>query len=80
MKKGLLFLGSALVISLSLMSCKKDWVCSCTTTTTGMVNGTFTEDSTLVDLKKNDAETKCSSFESSGSVFGNTWDTNCALK
>lgn len=80
MKKGFLFLGSALVISLSLMSCKKDWVCSCTTTTTGAINGTFNADTTLVDLKKNDAESKCSSFESSGSVMGYTWDSNCALK
>lgn len=80
MKKKLMIFGAFALLSALVVSCKKDRTCSCTTVTTGTINATVTGDTTFVDVSKKDAESKCSSLESSGSVMGQTWDTTCELK
>lgn len=44
-----------------LASCKKDYVCSCSGTVFGVSYSGA--DTTLTDMTKKDAETKCSSFD-----------------
>ncbi|MBK9191713.1 MAG: hypothetical protein IPM77_09470 [Crocinitomicaceae bacterium] len=44
-----------------LTSCKKDYVCTCSGTVLGIPYSGA--DTTLVDMSKKDAETKCSSFD-----------------
>lgn len=79
MKKIVLF--SVIISGLALISCKKDHLCACTTTTTASGNtSTVSYDTTLTDLSQSDAETRCNSLESSGSFGGYSWDTNCELK
>lgn len=76
------YLGALVVGSIAVLtvSCKKDWSCSCTTVTTGTINATVTGDTILTDLTKKDAESKCSSFESSFSFFGESATTTCELE
>ena len=79
MKKGLMIF--AALAFLAVVSCSKDRTCSCTTTTSfGGATSTVTADTTLANMSKGDAKTTCESFESSGDIFGTTWDTQCELK
>lgn len=79
MKKAIIF--SMVLTAFAVVSCKKDYICGCTTTTTsGSGTVTGSGDTTFTDITKSDAETKCNSFESSGSFGGYSWDTDCELK
>lgn len=64
----------------ALSSCKKDWTCSCTTTTTGTVNSTTTVDTVFTDMKKDEAETACTAGNSSVSFLGQTVSVECAIQ
>ncbi len=72
MKKVLLV---AAVAGLSMVSCKKDYTCTCTTTdsTDPSVNSSF---SYTGKMKKSDADTWCTNYK----VTAGTLSTNCSLK
>ncbi|MBL7683390.1 MAG: hypothetical protein JNK00_08505 [Flavipsychrobacter sp.] len=81
MKKIALFMVAAVAIA----SCKKDYVCKCTSSATIPGFGT-TDSSFTVDInksKKKDAESKCKANEnsSSGSYMGFTFSytTKCSI-
>ncbi len=67
----------AAVITLSLSSCKKDYVCECTTTSPAGVT-TSTEDTEKMKLA--DAKSKCDKGDDSDTVFGVTTETECSIK
>jgi hypothetical protein len=79
MKKVFLFV--AVVAASSFASCKKDRVCTCTTTTSG---GSVIEETTYHDVKKADARQMCighqtvTTYSGSPAVTGD--DTTCELK
>jgi len=87
MKKVLLI---AAVAGLSLVSCKKDYTCDCTTTSTVYMNGTATTGTptnTSTDLgkmKKDDAVAKCNEGDaeatSGDTNFGGKTVQTCELK
>ncbi|MFM7473724.1 MAG: hypothetical protein ACKO00_07385 [Crocinitomicaceae bacterium] len=52
-------------VLLALASCKKDWTCKCTSTTS---QGTYSNSTTLSDLTKSDAKTECNSGDISAGV------------
>lgn len=64
----------------ALTSCKKDWTCECTITTTGTVNSTTTADTVYTDMKKADAQTACDANDASVSILGESITTECELK
>jgi subtilase family serine protease len=70
MKKILLV---AAVAGLSMVSCKKNYTCECTTTDNGAVIGSTT--ATSGKIKKSEAETWCTAGASAG-----TAKTECKLK
>lgn len=65
---------------LALISCKKDYTCSCTVTSTGLVNFTVVNDTIYQDVSKSDAENKCATMNSSASGFGTTVTSVCEIK
>jgi hypothetical protein len=73
MKKILLV---AAVAGLSLVSCKKDYTCECTTTQNGTV---VASSSYTAKLKKKDAESWCSGNATS-TGGGSTITSSCKLK
>ncbi|MES2593019.1 MAG: hypothetical protein V4608_14145 [Bacteroidota bacterium] len=75
MKKGILFV--AVIAAFSFASCKKDRICSCTSTYNG-VAGTTADVTTYTKSTKGAAKANClSSTETNGSV---TTVTTCDLK
>lgn len=72
----------ASVAGLAMVSCKKDYVCECTTTSTAPGSTSYTDKSTMVGVSKKTAKANCfkySSEETSGGVtYVNT--TDCKLK
>ncbi len=62
MKNLLLLLAAFLLIGISTTSCKKDWTCECSTPT-----GSDSVSFELLELRKNDAKTKCNEY---GDVWG----------
>ena len=81
MKKFALFV----IAGIALMSCKKDYVCSCKSTSSvpgyGTADSSFTID--IPKSKKKDAEAKCKGNESSvtGSYMGISFSytTTCSI-
>lgn len=65
--------------ALTIASCKKDWTCTCTVTTSGIVNSTTTTDTVYQDMTKADAETACTANNGSASAFGQSVSTDCSL-
>ena len=68
-----------LVGSLTLISCKKDYTCSCTVTWTGIIDTTWTFSGTL-NGKKDDVKSECqqsNGVEDDG--YGNTVTTDCQI-
>jgi hypothetical protein len=61
MKKIILLSGLTL---LTLASCKKDWTCTCTSTSS---LGTFSSSATIADMKKSDAKAECDSGDATAS-------------
>lgn len=59
----------------AMTSCKKDWVCSCDGAFGGV---SYTgADTTFTDMKKDEAETKCNSYDYS---FGTDNYQDCELQ
>ena len=73
MKKVLLFV--AVVVAISFASCKKDRVCTCTTT---YGSTSSTDVTTYIKSLKKDAREKCMS--ESGTTGGAAYTTTCTLK
>ena len=74
MKKVILL---AAVITMSLSSCKKDYNCECTTTSSA---GTTTTTEKTGKMSLSDATTKCNEGDDSDTVFGVTTETECSIK
>lgn len=79
MNKALL-IGVFFAGAVAFVSCKKDRVCQCTVKTTGLVNTTVTNDTTIANSSKKDAKTKCEGYNNEVSILGNTIKTTCELK
>ncbi|MBI2720568.1 MAG: hypothetical protein HYX39_00180 [Bacteroidetes bacterium] len=80
MKKILLV---AAVAGLTMVSCKKDRVCSCTTTSTlGSVSSSSTNDYTIVKESKHISKMACASKKSTQTDNGvtYTYESSCKLK
>ena len=73
MKKSLFL---AAVASLFFASCKKDYTCTCTTTSAGV---SATASTTIKDTKKN-AKDACEAGNTSSTVGGITTSINCEIK
>lgn len=85
MKKATFFI--AAVSALSIVSCKKDRTCSCTTVnSSGSSSTTTTQDITIIDASKSDAKKACIDRTSTDTyTFGGvsttyTSTTTCELK
>ncbi len=78
MKKLLILTGTLAILSLA--SCKKDYVCECTTTSNGQTSAP--DQTTLVGVSKGTARANCLSTESSYVIAGTTYKytNNCNLK
>lgn len=61
--KKLFLLAAAAVISMSMVSCKKDYTCTCT------IAGS-TSTSTIPNSTKKDAQTACDALNASASILG----------
>ncbi len=72
--KNLLSILALLILTIAFASCKKDYTCECTTTSSV---GNKVENFTITDTKS-DAKAECNEKEKSSS-FLNT-DTKCVLK
>lgn len=79
MKKVLLV---AAVAGLAMVSCKKDYVCECTTTSTIPGYTTSTSKSTVVEVSKGRAKAGCATTSSESTFGGSTYVTTreCSLK
>jgi len=68
--------------SFALVSCKKDRVCTCTSSSTAPGNTPITLEITLLDAKKSDVKKACvkttSDYTSNGVTYTDTYD--CKLK
>lgn len=73
MKKVLSIAAVALFVSASLVSCKKEYTCECTTTYAGVSSTTST---TFTDTKAN-AKTRCETSSASSSIG---YSTTCKIK
>lgn len=74
MKK--LALGVAALSMLALVSCKKDYTCTCTASVSGVTTGTT--ETTINDTKKN-AEEACNESNGTSTAGGFTTTTSCVL-
>lgn len=66
----------AAIVSVGFVSCKKDYTCSCTTTSGG---ASATATTTIKDTKKNATES-CENGTSTSSAGGVTATTTCTIK
>lgn len=80
MKK--IFLGLTVIAAMSLASCKKDYVCSCTSTSTAPGSTSTTSEFTVVKAKKGDVKKRCVKTTSDNTYGGVTYtNTNdCKIK
>jgi hypothetical protein len=76
MKKTILFL--SVVFAVATTSCKKDYVCSCTVTSTDPTSTAFTYEDTYKEVRKSDAANKCVKLTQTAGGFTETQD--CKLK
>ena len=80
MRKTTLILSGLML--LGLISCKKDRVCECTSTSTLPGSTTETEQYTLIDIKKSTAKKICVSRSQTYDIGGTTYTSKdeCKLK
>jgi len=76
MKKSILFLGA--FVALTMVSCKKDHTCSCTTTSTAPGSTGSTVEIKVTEAKKADVKRMCTKTTSTQGGFTTTQD--CQLK
>ncbi len=74
MKKNILLIIA--LASLSISSCKKDYLCVCNTSVAG--NNTASDETTIKDTKKK-AESACEARGSTTTIYGITTVTTCEL-
>ena len=79
--KKIILLASVAFVALSLSSCKKEWTCECTvsstyagTTTTETVSGKTDK------MSKKDAKDKCNEGDSSYDLLGVKVSSDCEIK
>jgi hypothetical protein len=78
MKKALLLIAFS---GLFFTSCKKEYTCECTVTTSGAgIPTTSTSASSTIKDKKADAKTACENGNSTSTVFGITTTSKCEIK
>lgn len=80
MKKLAIFAGA--VAMLAFVSCKKEYTCECTATTTEE-DGTVTTEkigSGTIEDKKSAAEDECNEGDTSIEMFGTKVETDCEIK
>jgi hypothetical protein len=77
MKK--VFIAVAALATLTLVSCKKDWSCSCVSTTNGTSGDA--QVTTHKEIKKSAATASCHDWESTETFSGTTYTTtvDCTL-
>lgn len=64
-----------------VVSCKKDYTCTCITKVTGYgLDETTTSETTIANSKKKDAESTCNAQELNFSSFGFFTTTTCTLE
>ncbi len=76
------------ILGLGVMatSCKKDYICECTTTSSGTdlfgdpIPTTSITATSTINAKKNDAISTCDAGDLSASFFGTTTKTECEIK
>ena len=78
MKKNLLIIIG--IVALSTVSCKKDRVCECTTTTTVPGSASETDSFTLLDVSKGTAKRACVKTTRTIGTTSYTATTDCKLK
>jgi hypothetical protein len=81
MKKTKLIIGALLFIGATMVSCKKDYTCTCSKTyTTG--NGSTTQNYSVYTYKdtKVNATNRCNANQTSGNDFGGNYSVNCEIK
>ena len=64
--------------AISMASCKKDYICDCTTSINAGTTGNST--SNTGKMKKSAAETKCNEGDNTTTVSGVTTKTECSLR
>ena len=81
MRNALSLSGVALLVVMTMSSCKKEYSCECTKIYRNGNNSVLTKESVRVykDNKKRATE-RCSKNESSGTYLGATYSVNCAIK
>ena len=71
----------AAVAMLALASCKKDHTCSCVISgNSSLGNFSVTEDTIFVDMKKSEAEDKCTGLDASYTLGSESVTSVCELK
>lgn len=71
----------SVIIATAFVSCKKDYLCSCSVSTTSPSGNTSDiSDTTFANASKSEAKSKCNSLDSAGSNGGFTWNTECEIK
>lgn len=71
--KKLTFLSAAALVALSLVSCKKDHTCTCTSSSTAPGSKSTTTEYTILDAKKADAKRACVKTSTDYAMGGNTY-------
>ena len=68
--------------AIALISCKKDRVCECTSTSTAPGTGSSVNTTTILDVSKGTAQANCMSTQSTYTVNGTsvTNTSTCKLK
>ena len=81
MKKSGILIGTLLLITVFVSSCKKDYTCSCSKTYTGD-NSSTTQDYATYTYKDNRAraESRCNDNEKTDSDLLGTYTINCEIK
>lgn len=77
MKKALL---TAAILGFMVSSCKKNYTCECTETSSDPSEPASTYKYSTGKVKKKDAEAFCSNLESTYSFFGTTYTEKCELQ
>jgi heme-binding NEAT domain protein len=70
MKKVLCF-AALVAATLSVTSCKKDWLCTCSNTNTGVGAGTYQ----VKNASQKEAQDACSNYDNYWKIYG----TSCSL-
>jgi hypothetical protein len=81
MKNTILLVGALLFVGTSMVSCKKDYTCTCSKTYTSG-SGSTTHDYSIYTYKdsRKRAEDRCNANTATGSDLGGDYSINCEIK